>query len=98
MPHDRNLKEIEVGDMITSLAYNDTETDINKNKIVRFGIVIDIRSNEQECTGQFLYLNNDSVGVIDYFGAKDSLLVIRKNFILNYGSIDAVKFKYKINI
>ena len=84
MPHDRNGHEIKLGDIIKAVPYNLSKkdsVDINGfDDKVRVGVVVEIRADEQECTGRFVYFVRDKTDrlkittSIDYFGAKDAIL------------------------
>jgi len=77
MPHDQEGRLIEVGDVISAIPYNHPPNHPNKNLC---GLVIEIRADEQNCTGQCLFMYDNTSkkeGEVfqDYFGAEDAHVI-----------------------
>jgi len=83
MPHDIKKRLIEVGDIIRTKPYN--------HKPSRFyvGPVVEMNQEAlQDCTGQFQFTPSREEGLVqDYFGADESLLILKRNGDLPEGEV-----------
>ena len=72
MPHDINGNKIDLGDVIITKPYNQGKGEPRKY----VGVVVEMEE-AQSCTGQVIYQKPFEGNVKDYFGADESLLVMK---------------------
>ena len=74
MPHDRKGRKIDLGDVIITKPYNQN-TDEPREYV---GVVVQMKE-AQNCTGRIVFQSAFEGNKEDYFGAEDSLLVLKAN-------------------
>lgn len=72
MPHDLKGRKIDLGDVIITNPYNQGKGPNRKY----VGVVVEMEE-AQSCTGQVVYQKPFEGNVKDYFGADESLLIMK---------------------
>ncbi len=79
MPHDKFKRLIEVGDVIKARPYNQKNFGVEPDREF-VGVITEIHSGEQSCTGQFDFGVKSEEAVVtqrDYFGAEDAEIILK---------------------
>jgi len=72
MPHDKYGRKIDLGDVIITTPYNQGKGPQRQYA----GVVVEMEEM-QTCTGQVVYQKAFTGNVTDYFGADESILILK---------------------